>query len=95
MKTTVSTTLGLTTVRMETTVRIETPVKMEIGKQLRSAIMVYYWASEASPTLKCSIEISHDIYVSVGRYVCRVPKCVGGITCVHAQSQFRAVKTDQ
>ena len=30
------------------------------------------WASEASPTLGCSIEISHDIYVSVGRYVCRV-----------------------
>ena len=28
------------------------------------------------------------------RYVCRVPKCVGGITCVHAQSQFWAVKTD-
>ena len=31
---------------------------------------------------------------SVGRYVCRVPKCVGGITCAHAQSQFWAVKTD-
>ena len=25
------------------------------------------WASEASPTLGCSIEISRDIYVSVGR----------------------------
>ena len=23
---------------------------------------IYYWASEASPTLGCSIEISHDIY---------------------------------
>ena len=54
------------------------------------------WASEASPTLGCSIEISHDICVSqsVSRYVCCVPKCVGGITCAHAQSQFWAVKTD-
>ena len=40
----------------------------------------FNWASEASPTLGFSIEISRDIYVSVGRYVCRVPKCVGGIT---------------
>ena len=29
-----------------------------------------YWASEASPTLGCSIEISRDIYMSVGRSVC-------------------------
>ena len=49
-----------------------------------------YWASEASPTLGCSIEISRDIC----RYVCRVLKCVGRITCTHAQSQFWAVKTD-
>ena len=28
------------------------------------------------------------------QYVCRVRKCVGGITYVHAQSQFWAVKTD-
>ena len=28
-----------------------------------------YWASEASPTLGCSIEISCDIYIC--RYVCR------------------------
>ena len=33
---------------------------------------MYNWASEASPTLRCSIKISHDNYVSVGRYVCRV-----------------------
>ena len=26
--------------------------------------------------------------------VCRLPKCIGGITCAHAQSQFWAVKTD-
>ena len=30
------------------------------------------WASEASPTLGCSIEISRDIYMCVGRYVCRM-----------------------
>ena len=36
------------------------------------------------------------IYIcrSVGRYVCRVPKCVGGITCAHAKKSFLAVKTD-
>ena len=28
------------------------------------------WASEASPTLGCSIEISRDIYIYVGMYVC-------------------------
>ena len=52
----------------------------------------YNWASETSPTLGCSIEISGDIYMSVGgsvgRYVCREPKCVGGITCAHAQKSF-------
>ena len=52
------------------------------------------WPSEASPTLRCSIEISRDIYP----FVClRMPKCVGGITWpkhAHAQSQFVAVKTD-
>ena len=46
------------------------------------------WASEASPTLGCSIEISRDIYIyiymlSVCRsmsVVCQI-NCVGGITC--------------
>ena len=28
----------------------------------------YYWASEASPTLGCSIEISRDIYIYI--YMC-------------------------
>ena len=32
------------------------------------------WASEASPTLGCSIEISRDIYIYICRYVCRGPK---------------------
>ena len=37
--------------------------------------------AKRAPTLGCSIEISHDIYVSVGRsVVCHVQKCVGGIT---------------
>ena len=42
------------------------------------------WASEASPTLGCSIEISHDIYMSVCMSVCMSVvcqiNCVGGIT---------------
>ena len=29
---------------------------------------ICYWASEASPTLGCSIEISRDIYIYI--YVC-------------------------
>ena len=57
-----------------------------------------YWASEASPTLGCSIEISRDIYMYVYMCVCRGPKSVGGITWAkhaHAQSQYWAVKSDQ
>ena len=58
------------------------------------------WASEASPTLGCSIEISRYIYIYmyVGMYVCRRPKSVGGNTWAkraHAQSQYCAVKSDQ
>ena len=54
------------------------------------------WASEASPTLGCSIEISRDIYICVS-VVCQI-NCVGGITWIkhaHAQSQYWAVKSDQ
>ena len=60
-------------------------------------MMMRNWASKANPTLGCSIEISGDIYMSVGRYVCRGPKCVGGIMWpkhARAQSQFWEVKTD-
>ena len=41
-----------------------------------------YWASEVSPTLGCSIEISRDIYVCryVGMSVICQINCVGGIT---------------
>ena len=57
------------------------------------------WASKASPTLGCSIEISRDICC---RYVvCRMSvvcqiNCVGGnyVAHAHAQSHFGAVKTD-
>ena len=38
------------------------------------------WASVASPTLGCSIEISRDIIMSVCMCVCRGPRSVGGIT---------------
>ena len=37
------------------------------------------WASEASPTLGCSIEISRDIYNVHVSVVCQI-NCVGGIT---------------
>ena len=75
-----------------------------ISSEHHKYIFVKYYirASEASPTLDCSIEISRDIYVSVCMSVClqkiRMPKCLGRITWpkhVHAQSQFWAVKTDQ
>ena len=58
------------------------------------------WASEASPTLGCSIEISHGMSIGmyVCMYVCHGPKSVGGNTWAkraHAQSQYCAVKSDQ
>ena len=34
-----------------------------------SGLRCVYWASEASPTLGCSIEISRDIYIYICRYV--------------------------
>ena len=33
-------------------------------------LLVSYWASEVSPTLGCSIEISRDIYIYIYIYVC-------------------------
>ena len=68
------------------------------------------WASEASPTLGYSIEISRDwaseasptlgcsIEILRDIIMCivgRGPKSVGGMTCAHAQSQYWAVKSDQ
>ena len=48
------------------------------------------WASEASPTLGCSIEILRDIYI-ICVCVFRGPKSIGGIPsakCAHAQSDL-------
>ena len=50
------------------------------------------WASEASPTLGCSIEISRDIYIYMLSVclVCQI-NCIGGVTWTkhaHAQSLF-------
>ena len=42
--------------------------------------IVHNWASEASPTLGCSIKISCDIYMYVGMSVVCQINCVGGIT---------------
>ena len=39
------------------------------GKLRPGKVEKYNWASEASPTLGCSIEISRDIYMSVGMSV--------------------------
>ena len=55
------------------------------------------WASEARPTLGCSIEISCDIYI-ICACVLRGPKSIGGSTWAkraHTQSQYCAVKSDQ
>ena len=53
------------------------PVKPKLFKTV-----MLIWASEASPTLGCSIEISRDIYTYVYVSVCLVCQinCVGGIT---------------
>ena len=47
------------------------------------------WASEVSPTLRCSIEISHDIYMSVMSKMRRWDY----VAHAHARSHFWAVKT--
>ena len=39
------------------------------ARPLMGTIFLVNWASEASPTLGCSIEISRDIYMYVCRYV--------------------------
>ena len=56
------------------------------------------WASEANPTLGCSIEILRDIGMYICMCVCRSPKSVGGFTWAkraHAQSKYWAVKSEQ
>ena len=74
------------------------PGRKRVVMKLRCAMCVN-WASEASPTLGCSIDF-RVIYicVSVRRSMCLcVQKCIGGITWpkhAHARSQIWAVKTD-
>ena len=63
-------------------------ISYEVGWNLNN------WASEASPTLGCSIEISRDIYI---RVYLSCPIRVGRISWpkhAHAQSKFWVVKTD-
>ena len=45
-------------------------ISLKIAYRPCSVHITHNWASEASPTLGCSIEISRDIYMYVGRYVC-------------------------
>ena len=73
-------------------------IAFKVQKDFKCGSTTCNWASEASPTLGCSIEISRDIYIYVGMYVCRGPKSVGGNTWAkraHAQGQYWAVKSDQ
>ena len=48
------------------------------------------WASEASPTLGCSIEISRDIYI-ICRYVCRF--VYKKYVCQNAWAELRGENT--
>ena len=60
-------------------------------------IFLHYWASKASPKLGCSIEISRDIYVSVGMsVVSKMSKMRkrDNMAHAHAQSHFWTVKID-
>ena len=57
--------------------------KTQCSEETKTNCLSLYWASEASPTLGCSIEISGDIYcryvVCHMSVVCQI-NCVGGIT---------------
>ena len=58
----------------------------------------FNWASEASPKLGCSTEISRDICICVGRSVgmsvVSKVRTWNYVAHVHAQSHFGAVETD-
>ena len=43
------------------------------ARPVMGTIFLVYWASEASPTLGCSIEISRDIYIYI--YICIIYVC--------------------
>ena len=63
---------------------------MRLGKKQKEK--QYNWASEASPTLGCSIDISRDIYV--GMSVVSKMRRQNYVAHAHAQSHFWAVKND-
>ena len=52
---------------------------------------LHYWVSEASPTLGCSIEISRDIYMSVGMSVMSKMRRRDNVAHAHARSRARGV----
>ena len=49
---------------------IKTTLRLYVYVLVHRNILMYNWASEASPTLGCSIEISRDIYMYIYIYVC-------------------------
>ena len=55
--------------------------------------MIVNWASEASPTLGCSIEISRDTYIYVGMSVVSKMRRQNCVAHAHGQSYFLAVNT--
>ena len=57
--------------------------------------LFHNWASEASPTLGCSIEISRDIYIFMCLSWSKMRTQNYVAKHAHAQGQFGAVKTDQ
>ena len=78
-------------------------ITVNFGNTTLSICYALYWASEARPTLGCSVEILRDIYryvgLSMGNHTksTYVKKCVGEITWpkhAHAQSLFWEVKTE-
>ena len=62
---------------------------------VRKKLIELYWASEANPTLGCSIEISRDIYICVCLLWAKKRRRNTWAKRAHAQSQYWAVKSDQ
>ena len=71
----------LAVVLINSTRNAENYTRLRLMKLLPALLMLVIpnWASEASPTLGCSIEISRDIYmyvyiyvVGMSEYVCRM-----------------------
>ena len=56
--------------------RILTGIKIKRGVMVLRSKHICSWASEASPTLGCSIEISRDIYINT------MAECHSGRKCI-------------